>query len=213
MVFSSYQNIWDCCCDHGLLGMSLLSRQAAPHIHFVDIVADLMQTLEEKLQQYFSNSPTAWTTHCIDVQNIPLAQQAKEKHLVIIAGIGGDLMTKLIEGIYHNNPTIDIDFLLCPVHHQFSLRQQLIALDFSLKNEVLITENKRFYEILLVSSNPNDGSKISPIGDKIWQAGSAEQAMVIKHYLGKTLNHYQRIQLSHRVNVQDIIAAYQTKLS
>lgn len=216
MVLSSYQHIWDCCCDHGLLGMTLLSRQAAPHIHFVDIVAELMQTLEGKLQQFFSNSPTAWTTHCIDVQQLPLEQyQSKQpaqgKHLVIIAGVGGDLMTQLIEGIYRNHPTMDIDFLLCPVHHQFTLRKKLIELNFSLKDEVLMAENKRFYELLLVSSNSDDGNNISPIGNKIWQAGSAEQAMVIKHYLGKTISHYQRIQLNHNANVQDIIDAYQTK--
>lgn len=218
MIATPYQHIWDCCCDHGMLGMTLLARQAAPHIHFVDIVTELMHTLEDKLQYFFSNSASSWTTHCLDVQQLPLEQyQSKQptqdKHLVIIAGVGGDLITQLIEGIYRNNPTMDIDFLLCPVHHQFMLRKKLIELNFSLKDEVLMAENKRFYELLLVSSNSNDGNNISPIGNKIWQADSTEQTMVIKHYLRKTINHYQRIQLSHNANVQDIIDAYQTKLS
>jgi len=196
--------------------MSLMSRQAAPNIHFVDIVAELMHSLESKLQQFFSNSASVWTTHCIDVKKLPLEQyqhQHQDKHLVIIAGIGGDLMIQLIEGIFHNNPAIGIDFLLCPVHHQFTLRQKLIELDFSLKNEVLIEENQRFYEILLVSSNADEGTKISPVGDKIWQTSSTEQTIVKKQYLTKLLKHYQRLQLSNNANVQAIIDAYQEKLS
>jgi len=194
--------------------MTLLARQAAPNLHFVDIVAELMHILESKLQQFFSSSPTAWTTHCIDLQKLPLSQyQTKDpgKHLVIIAGVGGDLMTQLIEGICRNNPTMIIDFLLCPVHHQFTLRKKLIELNFSLKDEILIEENQRFYEILLVSSNANEGTKISPVGDKIWQSDSNEQAIITKNYLRKTLKHYQRIQLNPETNAQKIIDAYQAK--
>ncbi|HSC68256.1 MAG TPA: SAM-dependent methyltransferase, partial [Cellvibrio sp.] len=45
MVTANYDHIWDCCCDHGLLGAALLARKAAPHIHFVDIVPELMRKL------------------------------------------------------------------------------------------------------------------------------------------------------------------------
>ena len=44
-----YDHIWDCCCDHGLLGRSLLSAyasrpQLSATIHFVDVVRPLIQT-------------------------------------------------------------------------------------------------------------------------------------------------------------------------
>ncbi|WP_198595364.1 SAM-dependent methyltransferase, partial [Vibrio lentus] len=38
LVSNDYQHIWDCCCDHGFLGVQLLSDNKAPLIHFVDIV-------------------------------------------------------------------------------------------------------------------------------------------------------------------------------
>jgi tRNA (adenine22-N1)-methyltransferase len=200
--------------------MALLTRQAAPNIHFVDIVAELIDTLDSKLQQFFSNSPSAWTTHCLDVHKLPLRHYQKDlqakhqnKHLVIIAGVGGDLMSRFIEEIYQHNLKTDIDFLLCPVHHQFTLRQKLIELNFSLKEEVLIEENRRFYEMLLVSANEKEGTKVSPIGDKIWLSNSSEQAIIIKNYLRQTLSHYQRIQLNHSANIQGIIDAYQTKMN
>lgn len=212
MVTVDYDHIWDCCCDHGLLGAALLTRQAAPHIHFVDIVPELMRELENKLQHFYpehstSTSNTQWQVHCMDVTALPL-QKLDGKHLVIIAGVGGDLMTELVKAIYQKNSTLDINFLLCPVHHQFTLRQQLIKLDFSLKTEALIAENQRFYEILLVSTANNPRTQISPVGSLIWQSNTSEQSKIAVDYLKKTLDHYQRVQLSRHVDVQHIIEAY-----
>ena len=247
MVPSQYSHIWDCCCDHSLLGCALLSRQAAATlpshnklsknmpcdmestIHFVDIVPELMADLEHKLQRFYASSP--WQTHCLDVAKLPLTQY-EGRHLIIIAGVGGDLMIEFIEAINQQHKNLAIDFLLCPVHHQFSLRSKLIELDFSLQDEVLVEDNQRFYEILLVSSrseknikvNGNANIKISPVGDKIWQPLSSthssqhsiKQAEIADKYLNKTLNHYQRmlqgfqqsIQQGKAKDVQDIIDAY-----
>jgi tRNA (adenine22-N1)-methyltransferase len=212
MVTSDYTHIWDCCCDHGLLGTALLSRLAAPNIHFVDIVPDLMNELDNKLQRFYPNSPSKWQIHCLNVETLPI-EQYEGKNLVIIAGVGGDLTTQFVNAIHQSHSTTNIDFLLCPVHHQFTLRQQLIQLDFSLKNEVLIEENQRFYEILLVSSPGNtDGkqTKISPVGELIWQANSAEQSRITMNYLSKTLQHYQRKQWSNNADIQHIIDTYRS---
>jgi tRNA (adenine22-N1)-methyltransferase len=221
MVSPEYDHIWDCCCDHGILGFALLSSQASSKVHFVDIVAELMTTVEKKLESFYPNS--AWEAHCLDVVKLPLARY-QGKHLIIIAGVGGDLMIQFIEAINQQHKNLNINFLLCPVHHQFSLRQKLIELDFSLKDEVLIEENRRFYEILLVSSLNEEltdelskkNNKISPVGNKIWLSTSSKQTETVDKYLQKTLNHYQRIQQgylqtplqSKANNVQDIIDAY-----
>lgn len=209
MVTQEYSHIWDCCCDHGLLGASLLSRQAAPNIHFVDIVPELISTLTNKLQKFYTNSYSQWSTHCLDVAKLPL-QEYKGKHLVIISGVGGDLMMQFIKSINQENPHINIDFLLCPVHHQFALREELIKLNFSLKSEALLEDNRRFYEILLVSSLSDQYSKINIVGDAIWQSNTVKQAQVVKRYLAKTLSHYQRIRQSNNGNIDSIINAYKT---
>jgi tRNA (adenine22-N1)-methyltransferase len=221
MVAATYDHIWDCCCDHGLLGFALLSRQASNNIHFIDIVPELMTKLTHKLERFAPSSN--WQTHCLDVAKLPLAQH-KGKHLVIIAGVGGDLMIQFIEAINQQHKNLNIDFLLCPVHHQFSLRQKLIELNFSLQDEVLIEENQRFYEIMLVSSLADELNKelneenqpISPVGDKIWQSTSNKQSEIAVKYLQKTLSHYQRIQQGYQQNarqhtrqdVQHIFDAY-----
>lgn len=210
MVTSQYNHIWDCCCDHGLLGCALLSRLDATNIHFIDIVPELMTELENKLHRFYASS--TWETHCLDVSKLPLAQY-EGKHLIIIAGIGGDLMIEFIENIYKKHKSVNIDFLLCPVHHQFSLRQKLIELDFGLKHEVLVEDNQRFYEIILVSSTSEEHRKINPVGDKIWQSESKKQTIIIDKYLSKTINHYQRIQQGKTNDVQHIIDAYYTAMN
>lgn len=227
MVLSGYDHIWDCCCDHGFLGGALLMRQAAPNIHFVDIVVELMHELEQKLVRLNSSSklkPTVqsnWFTHCIDVAKLPLDKYCG-KHLIIIAGVGGDLMNQFIDSIQKQYSDLNIDFLLCPVHHQYSLRQNLISLDFSLKQECLIEDNKRFYEILLVANCSSSAYKadslnakqhktskaISEVGEQIWLNKSETEKSVSWRYLNKTLNHYQRIQVGRKQEVQHIINAY-----
>lgn len=214
-----YAHIWDCCCDHGLLGFTLLSRNAASRIHFVDIVPELMTELESKLQHFYStpssSTSSSWQTHCLDVAKLPL-KEYEGRQLIIIAGVGGDLMIKFIEAIYQQYPNFEVDFLLCPVHHQFSLREKLIALDFSLRDEVLVEDNKRFYEILLVSTTSDDSKKVSPVGNKIWSSPSNphlnQKTEIVNKYLAKTLKHYRRIQQGvqqgKQSSVQHIIDAY-----
>lgn len=201
MVPTGYDHIWDCCCDHGFLGTHLLKEQSADNIHFVDSVPELIENLENKLQQFHPNLKSNWQTHCLNVAKLPI-EKYKGKQLIIIAGIGGDLMTRLIDAIHEKHNKLEIDYLLCPVHRQFALREKLIKLNFSLKDETLIEDNKRFYEILFVSTATNKNAQINPIGDKIWLADNANE------FLNKTLNYYQRMQQGKSNNVDHIIAAY-----
>jgi tRNA (adenine22-N1)-methyltransferase len=210
MITADYTHIWDCCCDHGFLGASLLSRQAAQNVHFVDIVPELIAGIESKLQKFFQHSIAAWKTHCLDVANLPL-QQYQGKHLVIIAGIGGDLMIQFIDAIQQKHPDMNIDFLLCPVNQQFALREKLITLKFSLINEVLVKDNRRYYEVILVSSTSDTHKEISPVGHDIWQSATAEQASIVKQYLDKTLKHYNRVQQGSAQNLEHVISAYNSK--
>ncbi|MEZ8145099.1 tRNA (adenine(22)-N(1))-methyltransferase [Enterovibrio norvegicus] len=209
MVASGYDHVWDCCCDHGFLGSALLARSAAPHIHFVDIVPALMDTVNQKLQRYFVHATSACTTHCIDVAALPLSQY-QGKHLVIIAGVGGDLMVTFISAIRRRYPTLELDFLLCPVRHQFSLREHLISLEFSMLHEALVEENKRLYEVLLVSTASDAGFSVHPVGERFWQTRTPEQSKVALDYLNNTLSHYRRLQQSQHASVSHIVEAYQS---
>ncbi|EGN75632.1 Putative SAM-dependent methyltransferase [Idiomarina sp. A28L] len=216
MISHGYEHIWDTCCDHGLLGAALLKRNAAPNIHFVDIVPELIAELEVKLHKFCeklapTGSATTWHTQCLDSAALRLDLYSG-KHLVIIAGIGGDLTQQIITSILQNHSAIEIDFLICPVHHEYSLRQQLIQMNCSLINETLVKENQRIYEILFVSTSKHAASKpIHPVGSLLWQAKCEDAIAIRQQYLKTRIQHYQR-QTRNNAAAKKALAAYQSVL-
>lgn len=190
-----YDHIWDCCCDHGLLGAALLKQHPSTTVHFVDIVPSLIEKVTLDLTRYFpatTNSPR-WRTYCLDVRDLPLEVNAGS-HLVIIAGVGGDLMTEFIAELAKRHPAITFDLLLCPVHHTYTLREQLIALNAELKCELLVEENQRIYELLHVQINPNSPAVhgLSCVGEALWHVTNEDQQKIAQRYLQQLQQHYQR---------------------
>jgi len=104
-------------------------------------------------------------------------------------------MINMIEKLMHRYDGIDVDYLLCPVQHTYKLRERLISLGFKLKDEQLIIENQRGYELLLV--NQMIGQKLSCIGERIWEIQESHQ-----QYLIKLISHYQRIVTSSKRNTE-----------
>lgn len=205
MIVGNYQNIWDCCCDHGLLGFNLLQRKAAGKIHFVDIVETLTSALTIKLKHFFSGEEfnNCWQVHNIDAGKISLSTETIENNdLVIIAGVGGDRVIEIVNQIIDRYPQRTIEFLLSPIHHNYKVRQALIKNNMGLINEKLINENNRFYELMHVSTN--SATPISSIGSILWDFSQPETAI----YLDKTIAHYQRQAQDPKKNVKQILEAY-----
>jgi len=221
MVKLHYSHIWDCCCDHGQLGIALLERNAADTIHFVDVVPALMSDLETRLN-LLPCSNTGWQVHNLDVAQLPIRQTATQiakpdSQLIIIAGIGGDLLITLTTAIINNNPDKNLEFLLCPVYHQYKVRSALIELGLHLKAEHLLRDNKQFYEILHVTTHSTLPAKahtatnykppvaISPIGSSMWDFSQQHH----RDYYQSILDHYGRMQ-TH--SSRRILKHYQSEL-
>ncbi|MEM7532171.1 MAG: tRNA (adenine(22)-N(1))-methyltransferase TrmK [Chloroflexota bacterium] len=207
MIPDGYDHIWDCCCDHGRLGMTLLQRNAAETIHFVDSAPNVMVKLETALAQYFPHSRHRWQAHCLDVTKLDLAAYTAvtQKQLVIIAGVGGDRVIELVNAMMARHIDWSIDFLLCPVHHNYKVRELLRANQLGLLNEKLVCENKRFYELIYVS--PHATQPISAVGSVMWDFARQE----CHDYLVNTIAYYQR-KVSHEVGrtaYTEILEAYQ----
>jgi len=210
MISKEYDHIWDCCCDHGFLGMNLLARNAASTIHFVDNVEPLIKNLElQLLKKHTKSSQIAplnneWQVHCLSAEKIPIQNNAS--NLVIIAGVGGDLLIEIVEAILLKYPNQDLEFLLCPVHHNFKVRRALKHLGLGLVNENLVKENNRFYEILHTSLSSKQ--TISNVGSLMWDFSRQDD----RDYLSKTIAHYERIQKTENnvlfENTQSIISDY-----
>lgn len=215
MVNQPYNVVWDCCCDHGLLGFKILDNGLIKQVNFVDVVPELIDQLSQKLIKYADQLPadSRWQTWCIDVAKISLESNVElgthcvssnfsisepvvhdrdsPAHLIIISGVGGELMIDILTGMMQRYSGHNIDFLLCPVQHTYKLRLTLIDLGFKLKQEQLVIENNRGYELMLI--NQMYGEPLSVTGNKLWLPEVGHEA-----YLSKLINHYQKINKNNR---------------
>lgn len=209
LITQPYDVIWDCCCDHGLLGMAILKREIAKKVVFVDIVPELMSELNVTLTRFAdSQSSSDWQVMCKDVGGITLENNAKQ--LVIIAGVGGELLLKLMQQIIANHTQQElaqISFIICPVHHTYSLREGLNELDLGLISEQIIVENKRFYEALHLSFEST--TKITPTGNTMWDMSNKHH----RSYLNKLLLHYTRMAHQSPQRFEKVINDYKQLLS
>lgn len=204
----AYDHIWDGCCDHGYLGADLLQRISSATIHFVDVVPHLIEQLTQRLQTHQTEATRHWRTHCLDMTQLPLTHFSG-RHLVIIAGVGGDLISHFIEQITRNHPNLEVDFIVCPVRHQYALRQRLITHHYRLRREALVEENRRHYEILSITQCRDDTStSLHPVGQQIWQAENEAQQQVIQRYHRNTIAHYQRLLHHNAQEADDALRAY-----
>lgn len=198
-IYPNYHHIWDTCCDHGFLGKALCNLNPASTIHFVDIAKHIMLALEQNLKTSFTE--TNWLCHTINVNALPIYDYPG-RHLVIIAGVGGDLAAEFVSTIQSKYPTKEIDFIICPVHHSFVLRKQLIELNFRLLKETLVEENNRFYEIIYISKNST--KLISPVGECFWQHTKPDIAL---NYLERLVSHYEKV-ATHKVEFEPALNEY-----
>lgn len=192
----AYDEIWDCCCDHGYLGMELLNEHIGNKVHFVDQVAHITFNLKKHLHNFPPETYTVITDSAVNIQPSPA-----RKHLVILAGIGGKTTIKLLEAIHTaakkslpNNQSIDISYLVSPNHHLYNVREFLLQQGLYLVDESLIYENKKLYEIILVSSrepvvkNNPTYKPLTPVGT-MWELDNQQ----------------------HQDHLKILIAYYQTK--
>lgn len=199
--------IWDCCCDHGYLGIALLKRSAAKQVNFVDIVDTIMVELNEQLKQLSSTLPSnsAWDVQCQDVRCIKLNQN--QQNVVVIAGVGGELLLNLVAGIMANNTKAALAntrFIVCPIHHTYTLRTGLIKLGLGLESEQLISENNRIYELIEVSvSSP---TALTCTGQSMWDLNLPAHTQ----YLDQLLNHYNKMLNKDELYYQKVITGYQS---
>ena len=203
IIEQKYSIIWDCCCDHGLLGMSLLQGHAADKVIFVDILAKQMALLESKLTQYFSADEFDWEVICKDLKELKVPDD--DSQLFIIAGVGGDKTIEFINNLRAYSFIPNFDLLVCSVHGNYQVRQTLTSQGFYLINEQIVMENNRFYEIIYASTKAEAKQKITKVGSSMWDWSNPEHL----NYWKKIIAHYRIKAKTNPVHYHSILDDYE----
>lgn len=206
-----YDEIWDCCCDHGYLGIKILANQLCSKMNFVDHKAHIIDHLKRRFERYaIEKFEGAYQALAQDVGTLTFTKE--QRHLLIIAGVGGEQTINMMSSICENSSLSNIDFILCPTTTQFDLREYLVSQKFYVKHESLVTEKDRDYEILHVTKCASTLKPLSLTGE-MWQS----QNPYHKRYLEKLIRHYQRQTLggdtSSKTRAEQIAKRYQACLS
>lgn len=183
----SYQYVWDLCCDHGLIGMQFLNDS---HVYFVDRVDSICNTLTSKLEATYITQQINYDVLKKDMLKTSINNS--KKNLLILSGIGGELIIKFLK-IHLDNPT-EIDYLLCSHQNTIELRSFLNKSKFKLIDEKLIKDNGKFYELIYLSNEitKNQDHQVHIIGSKLWD----DFTSIHQDYLNDRLE-YLNLRLKH----------------
>lgn len=194
-----YDIIWDTCCDHGYLGKKILASNPAEKIIFVDQVPTITNALTTSLQSQCYENYAIYTQ---DLAELKL--DLDKRHLVIIAGIGGELIVKLLTRLLANN-TATIDFIFCPSTSVYSLREFLSESNFGLLSETIVADNNRFYEVIFVRFKTINSKPISLSGD-MWNSNNNDH----RQYLKKLIMLYKKRSMGSKAKLaQEPLILYQ----
>lgn len=174
MVDGDYSHIWDCCCDHGLLGFEIMQRLSA-QVHFVDCEKQLTDALQLRLEAY-SGESSQWQVHCEDVGRMALPEEPNQ--LVIIAGVGGDTCIEMVQSLLERYPDHCLDFMLCPVRQLELVRFSLASSAVGLLCDALVEERGRYYEVLYLRQNHS--RSLGVIAQDMWQPHNASHRRYIE---------------------------------
>jgi tRNA (adenine22-N1)-methyltransferase len=152
-------------------------------IHFVDVMPHLIDEVQTRL---VAQPQTNWSAQCIDAANIQL--NPTQSHLVIIAGVGGDLLSEMVAAIVNKHAELikhnRLDFILCPVRQLHKVRESLNTLKLGLVSEQIVQDNHQFYEVIQVSNQSK--TPVSLVGDIMWDLSNeqhqAYRNIMIAHY-------------------------------
>lgn len=196
LVDADNNHFYDLCCDHGHLGLAVhLNKHPLK-----TTLNDRVRTICEDLIKITSDI-TIGEINVLNKDASKIKLEIKYPKFIVIAGIGGPLTIKILESL---GPQLaDTDTLLLSPHtkiHEF--RKYLMDKDFNLIEEEYCFENGKHYEILKVCKRTT-GSKISHIGEKLWNNFDKNR----NNYLCETIGYYeQKLTYMDDVNIKFLLS-------
>ena len=192
MASNDYSEIWDLCCDHGIIGHEIASAYSPKKVHFIDQVSSIIEKLQNNLPV---KQDVEFFASCMPCEIIKI--NPNEKNLIVLAGVGSETIIKALKNL-KTQKLGNTDILISTHKHPHKLRMFLRSQNFSLIKESLVYEGGHFYEMLLVDSN--GFNEISLVGDKMWNFHDVDH----RKYCHLLLDYYE-IKLRHgKIDIQNL---------
>ena len=138
--------------DHGFLPISLYCRNISPRAIMIDVSEKALSRAKSHGEAVEGIDPGDYRVG--DGLN---ALAPGEVDVVVIAGMGGILMTEILDGDREKSKSFK-KFVFQPRNHPEVLRYWLHKNEFALKTETLVREGKNICEILVAVSRDNQDS-------------------------------------------------------
>lgn len=183
MIESEYKEIWDTCCDHGKLGISLIKNTNKSLVHFVDCIPSIIDKLKNTLEVKGLLENPRVELHTKFAQDIRLGNN---RSLICICGVGSETAIDIITGLLKNNDLTKHDIILSVQYKTPKLRKYLKECGFKLQKEVLCFEGKWGHEIMRISLN--SGDEINIVGKSMFKNPTKKHNL----YLKKSIIHYKK---------------------
>lgn len=132
-------------CDHGYLGISLLREGKASFVHACDLREQPLNSAKENARRFSVLEQMAFS--CADGLQ---AVNPEEIDTVICAGMGGELMAKILQ----EAPWLQREgyrLILQPQSTGNILRRRLWEMGFRVEQETLVEENGFLYQVMQAS--------------------------------------------------------------
>lgn len=170
------------------------------------------EVVQGPYQSALSNVAQAGKADQIQVRlanGLAAIQDQDQIDVVTIAGMGGRLIADILEAGLDKLTQVQ-RLILQPNNREDDLREWLVAHDYQIVAEEIMTENKKFYEILVVEPGSMTLSSLERrFGPSLMQEKSAVFVEKWQSELRKISQSLERIPADH----QDDIAALEEKIS
>jgi len=196
------ETVWDICCDHGHIGKSLINRihqhktSELKEVIFLDVVPGIMNKINESFKDTDIPIKISILTSDARTQNY----KNNSINCFIVAGIGGDLCIEIVNQIF--NFLSDHDYVIISVHkNTVKTRQHLKKMELRLYKEILVKENSKYYEMLLIGKRGD--SEICEIGEELWEKFEQDHS----DYLTEQISFYEK-KAEYRTEFKNILQKY-----
>jgi tRNA (adenine22-N1)-methyltransferase len=191
-------------CDHAILACSLVLEGISDHVIATDLNEGPLNQAKATIDQYGLYEKIE-TRISDGIKSI----SADEVDTVIIAGMGGGLITSILEADLDKLSKINT-LILQPNIGEYNLRKFLNSNGFEIIDEDIVYENKKYYEIIKAKRN-NDVEKLDDrelfFGPVLVQKKTDVMIRKFEEYLPIVKKNIERIPETHQ-NYQRFVWEY-----